>query len=78
MPWADIHDLLGGINRTVRAEISSPWLYAQIGIILAGAGLALGFATAIRGRIALGALVRAAEWPGRSAAFCVRCCGIPE
>lgn len=63
MPWADIHDLLDGIMRAIRAEISSPWFYAQIGIILVGSGLALGFASAIRGRIALGALMRAAEWP---------------
>jgi small-conductance mechanosensitive channel len=49
--------------RAIRVEISSPWFYAQIGIILAGSGLALGFASAIRGRMALGILLRAAEWP---------------
>lgn len=63
MPWANIHDLLGEIIRTVRAEVSSPWFYAQIGIILAGSGLALGLATALRGRMAAGALARAIEWP---------------
>lgn len=63
MPWADIHDVLSGIIRAARAETSSPWFYAQIGIILAGSGLALGFATVLRGNVASGALARAAEWP---------------
>lgn len=63
MPWADIHDLLSGIIRAVRAEISSPWFYAQIGIILAGSGLALGSATALRGSLASRTPARTAEWP---------------
>ncbi len=62
MPWADIHDLFGGIIRTIRSEISSPWFYTQIGIILTGTGLALGFATAIRS-IASGGLARTVGWP---------------
>ncbi|MEH2511011.1 small-conductance mechanosensitive channel [Nitrobacteraceae bacterium AZCC 1564] len=63
MPWADIHDLLSGIIRAVRAEISSPWFYAQIGIILAGSGLALGFAAALRGGMASRGLARTMGWP---------------
>src|ERR1700754_4114173 len=63
MPSADIHDLLDEIIRAIRAEISSPWFYIQIGIILGGSGLALGFATPLPSRMAAGALARAVEWP---------------
>ncbi|WP_424628367.1 mechanosensitive ion channel family protein [Bradyrhizobium sp. SYSU BS000235] len=63
MPWANIHDLFSGIIRAIRADVSSPWFYAQFGIILAGMGLALGFATAVRGNMASGALARTVEWP---------------
>lgn len=61
MAWTDIHDLLSGTIRAVRAESSSPWFYIQIGIVMAGAGLALGCATAIRTNRASGSLTMG--WP---------------
>ena len=63
MSWADTHELLDGIVRAIRADVSSPWFYAQFGIILAGMGLALGFATVLRGIATSGALARTVEWP---------------
>lgn len=51
MEWDDIHQTLINAARSVGAEITSPWFYTQLGIILAAAGLALAIATAIRARV---------------------------
>jgi small-conductance mechanosensitive channel len=47
----DILEFLQGAARSVGAEVSSPWLYFQIGVILTVAGLAFGSGAAIRSRI---------------------------
>ena len=39
MEWDDIHETLIGAARSVGAEITSPWFYTQLGIILANAEL---------------------------------------
>ena len=51
MEWDDIHETLISAARSVGAEITSPWFYTQLGIILAAAGLALAAGTAIRTRV---------------------------
>jgi small-conductance mechanosensitive channel len=61
MEWDDIHETLVNAARSVGAEITSPWFYTQLGIILAAAGLALAAATAIRARLTPG--VAAMGWP---------------
>lgn len=61
MEWDDIHETLISAARSVGAEITSPWFYTQLGIILAGAGLALAAATAIRARVTPS--VAAMGWP---------------
>jgi hypothetical protein len=36
----DILDFLHGAARSVGAEVTSPWFYFQIGLVVAGAGIA--------------------------------------
>ncbi len=47
--------------RSLGAEITSPWFYLQLGLVLAGAGLALAAGAAVRSRIDLSSL--AMGWP---------------
>jgi small-conductance mechanosensitive channel len=61
MEWDDIHETLIGAARSVGAEITSPWFYTQLGIILAAAGIALAAGTAIRARVTPGVAVMG--WP---------------
>lgn len=62
MAWTDIHDLVSKAIRAVGTEISSPWFYLQVGIIVGGAGIALGCATAIRANMASGGVARTVGW----------------
>lgn len=61
MEWNEVHEMIVGAARSVGAEITSPWFYTQFGIILAGAGLALAAAAAIRSRYDASSL--AMGWP---------------
>src|ERR1700716_3998073 len=61
MDLNDITDLLSSAARSVGAEITSPWFYLQLGLILAGAGIAFGAGAAIRSRIETTSL--AMGWP---------------
>src|SRR3981189_2602780 len=47
----EIHAFLLASARSVGAEVASPWFYLQVGLILAGAGIALGAGVAVRWRI---------------------------
>ena len=47
--------------RAVGAEVASPWFYLQLGLMLAGAGIAIGIGAAVRARIDTTAL--AIGWP---------------
>ena len=38
---SDIHEFMLALGRSVGAEIASPWFYLQLGLMLAGAGIAL-------------------------------------
>jgi hypothetical protein len=51
MDLNDITDLLSSAARSVGAEITSPWFYLQLGLILAGAGIGYAAGAAIRARI---------------------------
>ena len=61
MDLNDIPEFLLSAARSVGAEITSPWFYLQLGLILAGAGVAYAAGAAIRARIDLAAL--AMGWP---------------
>src|SRR6202165_3462446 len=61
MDLHDITDLLSPAARSVGAEISSPWFYLQLGLILAGAGIGYAAGAAIRSRIETTSLARG--WP---------------
>jgi len=57
----DITEFLHSAARSVGAEVTSPWFYLQLGLILAGAGIAYGASAAIRSRIDMTSL--AMGWP---------------
>jgi small-conductance mechanosensitive channel len=58
----DIIDFLHSAARSVGAEVTSAWFYLQLGLILAGAGIALAAGVGIRSRIDVGSLAKG--WPG--------------
>src|SRR3979409_2231069 len=61
MELDEFYQLLQGAARSVGAEVTSPWFYLQLGLILAGAGIAFGAGAAIRSRIDMTSL--AMGWP---------------
>lgn len=62
MDLSDVYEFLLSSLRSVGAEVTSPWFYLQLGIIIAGAGLAYGAGAAVRARVDISAL--AMGWPG--------------
>jgi len=61
MDLNEIIELLHSAVRSVGAEVTSPWFYLQLGLILAGAGIAFAAGAAIRSRIDITSL--AMGWP---------------
>jgi small-conductance mechanosensitive channel len=57
----DITEFLFSASRSVGAEVTSPWFYLQLGLILAAAGLAYAAGTAVRARVDMTSL--AIGWP---------------
>jgi small-conductance mechanosensitive channel len=60
----DLHQFADSLHtaaRSVGAEITSPWLYLQLGLILTGVGIAFGTGAAVRSRIEMTSL--AMGWP---------------
>jgi small-conductance mechanosensitive channel len=57
----EFYELLQSAARSVGAEVTSPWFYLQLGLILAGAGIAFGAGAAVRSRIDMTSL--AMGWP---------------
>jgi len=51
MDLNEIAEFLNSAARSVGAEVTSPWFYLQLGLIVVGAGMALGVGTSIRSRI---------------------------
>lgn len=52
----EIYEFLLAALRSVGAEVTSPWFYFQLGIILAGAGIAYGASALVRAKVDVGAL----------------------
>jgi small-conductance mechanosensitive channel len=61
MDLNDITEFLLSAGRSVGAEVTSPWFYLQLGLILTGAGIAYAAGTAIRARVDVTSL--AMGWP---------------
>jgi small-conductance mechanosensitive channel len=61
MDLNDIIELLHAAAGSVGAEVTSPWFYLQLGIIMAGAGIAYAAGAAIRSRIDMTSL--GMGWP---------------
>ncbi|WP_029587735.1 mechanosensitive ion channel family protein [Bradyrhizobium sp. URHD0069] len=61
MDLNDLSELLLSTARSVGAEVTSPWFYLQLGLILTGAGIAYATQAAVRSRLDLTSL--AMRWP---------------
>src|SRR5947209_12755272 len=61
MGWHEIVDYLHMAARSIGAEVTSPWLYLQLGLILTATGIALATAAAIRSRTDMTSV--AMGWP---------------
>ncbi|WP_213739255.1 mechanosensitive ion channel domain-containing protein [Bradyrhizobium sp. dw_411] len=61
MDMSDVTDFLHTAARSVGAEVTSPWFYLQLGLILAATGIAFASDAAIRSRIDTTSL--AMGWP---------------
>jgi small-conductance mechanosensitive channel len=61
MELDEFYELLQSGARSVGAEVTSPWFYLQLGLILAGAGIAFGVGAAVRSRVDMTSL--AMGWP---------------
>jgi small-conductance mechanosensitive channel len=57
----EFYEFLQNAARSVGAEVTSPWFYLQLGLILAAAGIAFGVGAAVRSRIDTTSL--AMGWP---------------
>src|SRR3982074_2699527 len=61
MDLNEISEFLLTAARSVGAEVTSPWFYLQLGLILAGAGIAFAIGAAIRLRVDMTSF--AMGWP---------------
>jgi small-conductance mechanosensitive channel len=61
----DITEFLHAALRSVGAEVTSPWFYLQLGLILTGAGIALAARAVIRSRIDMTSLAMGLPTPLR-------------
>jgi small-conductance mechanosensitive channel len=61
MDLNEITEFLHSAARSVGAEVTSPWFNLQLGLILAGAGIAIGVGAGVRSRIDMTSL--AMGWP---------------
>ena len=57
----EFYEMLQNAARSVGAEVTSPWFYLQLGLILAAAGIAFGVGAAVRSRIDMTSL--GMGWP---------------
>jgi small-conductance mechanosensitive channel len=56
-----LSELARASARAVGAEVTSPWFYLQLGVMLAGAGIALGIGAVVRARVEMTSFVMG--WP---------------
>src|SRR6266496_6037288 len=61
MDLHDIVELLQTTARSVGAEVTSPWFYLQLGLILAATGISIAVGAVVRAKVDLGSL--AMGWP---------------
>src|SRR5450759_515414 len=61
----DIIEFLHAAARSVDAEVTSPWFYLQLGLILAGAGIAFAAGAAVRSQIDMTSLAIGVPTPLR-------------
>src|ERR1700688_4066466 len=61
MDLPDVTDFLHAAARSVGAEVTSPWFYLQLGLIMAATGIAFASGAAIRSRVDMTSL--AMGWP---------------
>ena len=61
MDLNDITEFLLAAARSVGAEVTSPWFYLQLGLILAAAGIAFAIGAAVRSKVDVTSLVMG--WP---------------
>ena len=61
MDLSDVYEFLLASARSLGAEVTSPWFYLQLGIIIASAGIAYGAGAAVRARVDIAAI--AMGWP---------------
>src|SRR6202453_4362285 len=61
LDFTDVTDFLHSAARSVGAEVTSPWFYLQLGLILACAGIAFAAGAAVRARVDLTA--HGVGWP---------------
>ncbi|MDB5548129.1 MAG: MscS Mechanosensitive ion channel [Tardiphaga sp.] len=61
MDLRDVYEFLLASTRSLGAEVTSPWFYLQLGIIIASAGIAYGAGAAVRARVDVAAI--AMGWP---------------
>jgi small-conductance mechanosensitive channel len=57
----DLLEFLQSVARSVGAEVTSPWFYFQVGVVILGAGIAYGAGAGIRARVDAGKL--GTNWP---------------
>ena len=57
----DITEFLHAVARSVGAEVASPWFYLQLGLIMAGAGVAFAAGAAVRAKVDVDRV--ALNWP---------------
>src|SRR3954462_8460429 len=62
MDFTDLLATLQTAARSLGAEVASPWFYLQLGMWMAGAGIAFASSAAVRARISVTWL--AMGWPG--------------
>jgi small-conductance mechanosensitive channel len=61
MEMSDVLDFLHSVARSVGAEVTSPWFYFQLGLVMAGAGISFAAGTAIRAHTDMSTLAK--NWP---------------
>src|ERR1700709_1523929 len=65
LDFGEFYDMLQNAARSVGAEVTSPWFYLQLGLILAAAGIAFGVGAAVRSRIDMSVLAMGGPAPRR-------------